>query len=144
MAEFLNILDRICMGLALFTGAFSALQAVGQLLIRPFKSVNGIGFLLLLWLAVIMANLGLGREIILDHLPYLYALHAPFYYLVGPLLSSYLLGLLKERESDHDEEFDLSFPGMAALVPFFLASVAYIPFFLMSGEGKRAVEVLYI
>ncbi|HBS04310.1 MAG TPA: hypothetical protein DEA96_05040 [Leptospiraceae bacterium] len=139
MAEFLNILDRICMGLALFTGAFSALQAVGQLLIRPFKSVNGIGFLLLLWLAVIMANLGLGREIILDHLPYLYALHAPFYYLVGPLLSSYLLGLLKERESDHDEEFDLSFPGMAALVPFFLASVAYIPFFLMSGEGKRAV-----
>ncbi len=139
MADFLNTLDRICMGLALFTGAFSGLQAVGLLLVRPFKPVNGIGFLLLTWLAVIMVNLGLGRELILQHLPYLYALHAPFYYLVGPLLSSYLLGLLKEQESDNEEEFDLFFPGLAALIPFFLAAAVYIPFFLMGEEGKRAV-----
>lgn len=132
------------MGLALFTGAFSALQAVGQLLIRPFKPVNGIGFLLLLWLAVIMTNLGLGRELVFRHVPYLYALHVPFYYLVGPLLSSYLLGLLKDQDSNKEvshsnEEFDLFFPGMAALIPFFLAAVVYAPFFLMGAEGKRAV-----
>ena len=81
----------------------------------------------------------LGRELVLRHVPYLYAIHAPFYYLVGPLLSSYLLGLLKEQESGDPEKFDLSFPGMAALIPFFLALVVYFPFFLMSEEEKMAV-----
>ena len=141
--------------ISIFSAGHIFLQAIGHLMSRPLTSSRVVGALVFLWMSLIMLNLGLGRDVILEHLPYIYALHVPFYFMAGPLTRAYFLGVVSGEISGQQDVADaadgedgssdspaslqnvqLRFPGSAMLVPFVLATLIYLPFFVLPGDLK--------
>ena len=152
--------DFVIVVFTLFTAALMLLQSIGQLLIRPRSSANYLAAGLFTWVAVFLTNLSLGRDAIVAYLPHLDALHVPFYFLVGPVLRAYVLGIVGERNSTEAkrtttsaemEESDVPewaptarsprfrFPGYPILIPFGLSVLAYLPFWFGSADFKHTV-----
>ena len=132
----IEVLNFISVALPGFTGALMFLLTAGQLVARPPGEHRWIAVAIALWLGIFLINLGLGRDLILRYAPFMYALHVPFYFLIGPLLQSYFYGVLGDAA---DLRFALRFPGYGILLPFVVALMIYIPFWALPADDKLAV-----
>lgn len=134
----LAVVNHIALFLAVFTGSFLVLMALGQLMARPWNTNRLCAALLFFWTGVFLISVGLGWELFRTYAPRLYGLHVPLYYLAGPLFTAYLKGLLN-RPADDDLHQILRFPGYLALLPFGLAVLIFLPSFLLPSEMKIAM-----
>ncbi len=133
-----SIVNHIALFLAVFTGSFLLLLALGQLMVRPWHSNRLYAGLLFFWTSVFLISVGLGWEVFRDYAPRLYGVHVPLYYLAGPLFVAYLKGLLN-RPADNDVQQILRFPGYPELLPFGLAVLICLPSFFLPSEMKIAI-----
>ncbi len=144
MPDRMFTLENITTGVPVFVSGLNVLTAIGLLCVRPLATSRIVGACILGWLSLQFFNLGLGRDWILEHLPYIYALHVPGYFLIGPLLRSYFLGFFTttsagEAPADPEWNVQLRFPGYANLIPAVVALLIYLPFYFMSAEEKIRV-----
>lgn len=130
-------LNSVATFLAVYASGLALLQAIGQLLHLHLNAGRFLSAFLLLWFSVLTFNLGMGRDWIFEHLPYLYSIHVPFYFVAGPIFRSYMLGVVFDSEDEFSEILPLRFPGYKRLIPFFIAMIVYIPFFVMNGDTKN-------
>lgn len=119
------------------------MQGFGQLLARPIDAGRVAAAVLLPWTSVFLLSVGLGRDFWLEHMPAIYGIHVPLYFLAGPLLEAYVLGVMDKREvpastSVGDDRPVFIFPGYAQLLPFSVATAIYLPAFFLPRETKIA------
>lgn len=141
----MEVLNYASLLISVYTGALLVTQALGQLLVRPLRAYRILSAVLLVWTSLFLFSIGLGRELWLEYLPHLYCVHIPLYYLAGPLLQAYVLGVLDERDvaalSDAPRAGRrlLIFSGYARFVPFFIAVAICLPAFVLPREMKVAM-----
>ncbi len=131
----IEILDRLAIFITVFGAAFCFLLAIGQLLIIPRRTNQFVLAAFLVMVSLLLLNLGLTRDYILRHIHWIHALHVPFYYLAFPLFSSYISSVVQEREFDEKERLLVS-PGYITFLPFTVALLVYIPYYVQSGKWK--------
>lgn len=139
-----STIGNISLAITLVATALMFLIALGQLMIRPLNAGRIIGALLFFWFCLFLLNAGLGRRWTLEHLPYIYSTHVPFYFLASPLLKAYMRGLMSPRligATYEDLRTTLSFPSAGRLWPFFLALGLYLPFYFLPVQVKMAMLV---
>ncbi len=103
------------------------------ILIISAKNVNnrllGISFFAVWWQALFYL---LTATLLIDRIPYLYRVGAPLYYLIPPLNYLYVKNILKGRKSLSNNDY-------WHILPFFLAIIDLIPYYLSDYSTKLAL-----
>lgn len=132
--------DQTARNICLFAAGLTFLTAFGQFALPRKRVHNLVTAVVMLISGLYLISIGLGKDYILAHFPYLHFVIVPFYFILGPIFRSYLLGVLEGR-GETGEEIILRFPGYATFTPFVIALLIQFPYFLAPPVIKR--EVMY-
>ena len=144
-SNLLQTLSAIALPVTIVTGGLMVLKALGFLAARPLNSSRIIGAAMFFSLSILILSLGLGHRSFSGIALYLYGIHIPIYFLIGPFLRSYALSVLSAKtatgrsqatELSPTVEPLLRFPGYRGFTPFLIVLLICLPSFFLPLEMK--------
>lgn len=127
------------MYISVYAGLFTFVLALGQIARSMRRATNLVTAFLMVGMGLSFIIVGMGVESVLNHFPYLHMINVPFYFLIGPLIRSYFLGVIHENKSTGSPGEILVFPGYPALIPFIVSVLIILPYVFFPVEWKRTV-----